>query len=120
MVGYLDDFAPPFQGQNVSGGIVEAGIDKDQARLFLDHHALQNITAHAVLIHRNRVDLAAGKLHCTIGIRRDRLFHQHHVALADEQRCDKVKRLIRFRQDLDLAGRGFDAFCAQEGYQLLP
>ena len=48
------------------------------------------------------------------------LFHHDTVAGFDEQRHDKVERLIRLRQDLNFARGRLHALRAEEGHKLLP
>ena len=49
-----------------------------------------------------------------------RLFHHHAVAGLDEQRHDKVERLIRLREDLNFARGRLHALRAEKGHELLP
>ena len=50
----------------------------------------------------------------------DGLLHHDAVAGLDEQRHDKVERLIRLREDLNFARGRFHALRAEEGHELLP
>lgn len=64
--------------------------------------------------------LRARKLHHTVHVRVHRLFHHHAVAGLDEQRHDKVERLIRLREDLNFARGRLHALRAEKGHELLP
>ncbi len=116
----LEHFFASFQGKDRSGRIVKAGIDENQTRIMCRRQSFQRFGIHAVSIDRYRHDTRAGQLHRAVGVRRNRLFHDHRIARLQKQSHNEIQRLIRLCQDLDLPGRCPHAFGAEQRDDLLP
>ena len=80
-----------------------ARIDKDEARLYVRKQLFEHLAVHTVRIDGNAQDLCARELHHTVHIGVHGLLHHNAVTRLDQQRHDKVKCLVRLRQNLNFA-----------------
>ena len=102
-VGELHELFAPLKRQDMARGVMIARIDKDEAWLYVRKQLFEHLAVHTVRIDGNAQDLCARELHHTVHIGVHGLLHHNAVTRLDQQRHDKVKCLVRLRQNLNFA-----------------